>query len=266
MLFGLFLFVSFLLHGQEQCLSLFETKSSLASHSSMMGRDRLRPTDPLFRYYQQQIQALFDIRQLPSLPWSDFSQMTKLNAGGLGNIGIYSATYQSQQVAIKIYNPKNRDAESQLLHEVKVLLELNKLNQGIEVIGFTESPEGHLALVTALETGINVSLDKTSYQNIKNKVQVTREMLIQVQRLGSLLERIGFYYTGDMQLFLTSDGRALLIDTEFFFKQTPYPLPLGENMVTHPLMAALEHYNMLLAVYRWQQSQRPPPKSVLLFP
>ncbi|MBY0314249.1 MAG: hypothetical protein K2Q26_01930 [Bdellovibrionales bacterium] len=238
-----------LLHSQEKCRDLFRRPLLVTPNAqgSFVGREALNPTDTLFKYYQSRIEAINSFRQLPRFEWKDLEILRTLSNGGRGNLAIYLAQYRDEVVVIKVSNPRMRTTEA-VLHEAKVLMELNKVNQGIEFLGFTETPTGEPAMITRYERGVAAPLWFQSYREIRDKIFISKEMIQQTLALGELLEKLGYVYTADMQLLFTHQQRVFLIDTEFFFKRRPNPEPINaEN--TNPRLAASMHAQMMNTLY-----------------
>lgn len=238
-----------LLHSQEKCRDLFRRPLLLTADapSSFVGRESLKPTDTLFKYYQSKIEAISSLHQLPRFEWTDFEILRTLSNGGRGNLAIYLAQHRDDVVVIKVSNPRMRTTDA-VLREAKVLMELNKVNQGIEFLGFTETPTGEPAMITRYERGVAAPLWFENYRDIRDKIFISREMIQQTLAIGELLEQLGYVYTADMQLLFTHQQRVFLIDTEFFFKRRPNPEPFrAEN--TNPRLAASMHAQMMNTLY-----------------
>jgi len=252
------LFVS-VSHAQNSCFDIFKAAEfvPLTTSQFQVGRENLSPTDPLFRFLKGEIEAMRTEAKFPKVDWNQIAITEQIANGGRGNLAVYKGQWGNRTVAIKVIDPQMR-SDSALLREARVLMELNKVNQGIEFLGITRTPEGQLAMVTTFEDGFAVSLRRQSYSDIKNKIPVTRAMVVEVAALGKLLADLGYVYTADMQLLLTKSGRALLIDVEFFLKSIPLTDPLPTIMPTAPGTAALYHQQMILGVYVWQQNHGVP--------
>jgi hypothetical protein len=200
-------------------------KILLGDLHSLVGREQVPPHSQMFRYLLAEIQRIRSLRDLPPIPYEDFSLLKPIpGAGGNGNKAVLEGSLHDARVALKVLDRAKR-SESALIREALWLITLNKLGLGVEFRGVTHTPEGDPALVLEYLDGVKVPLSPG--HRFPPGFQVTPGMLREILAAGRLLQAAGIRYTRDLQFMLTRDGHARIIDPEFFSWSIPADHPPG---------------------------------------
>lgn len=238
------------------CSEAFQS-GSITQHS-LLGKESIDPKDPLLTYLVSSIRRLQNGRQFPQVAWGDIKAPTHITTNGRGNDGLQKGVYGSRQVIIKSYNEATRFGDQGLLNEAKVLMELNKFNLGLEFFGLTETPSGKWALVLEFIDGASISLNKESHRQASQVVEITEKTLNDVARTGQVLAFLGYRITLDTQYMIGKDGRALLMDPEFFYLKAPRQLPIPDlNLPSNPIDASQFLINSLRPLVKSGSSLKP---------
>lgn len=205
----------------------FEGKNEeIEVHSSIAGMSNVKPNSPLYSYYKKMIVDLKMENQFPIIRDTDLLLLEQLNNGGLGNKKIFIALFNGRKAIVKVSNERTRP-ESRVINEAKWLLLLNKLGFAAEFFGLYRNSEGDFGIVTQFINGEVFSDAKTPSDDIV----IRQAMFYDISNLGKILNKIGAKYAPDMQFILTADGRAILIDPEYFSWEIPTIPPLDPKLV-----------------------------------
>jgi len=240
LIFALALFIySVAVEAQISCTQFIGSYRLQPVNNSLVGKEDLSHDIRLLKFIVNQIRNLRKATDFPQIEWAALENLSLLTgAGGKGNAGIYKAVHQNKHVAIKVLNLSTRSSESGMVREAKTLLQLNKLNLGVEFIGFTRTPKGELALVTQFLSGTSVSMHQDSHHEAGNQAKITSQTLSDVLTTAKGLIFLGYQITIDMQFMITNEGRALLIDPEFFYLHRPKSLPMNLSFPVTPYASA----------------------------
>ncbi len=226
----------------------------LSGPALYVGSQNLKPYSMEFRTICSDIDALREWNQFPLLNDSDFTAFEDVPAaGGMGNKGIFRAKYNGRSVIIKF----SARSQELILNEARWLMKLNKAGRGAEFIGLYEANSAY-GIVVEEHAGEPLSVARTP-----TRTRVTREMINDVLATGRLLHLMGVQYAPDMQ-FMLSEGRAYLIDPEYFSMRTPMVATIEGEF--NPLQNAENLAQILIAKKRvqdieFQNKGVPPPRT-----
>jgi hypothetical protein len=181
-------------------------------------------------YFKSMIFNLREESQFPSVGENELTELTRVETGGRGNKGTFTARFGEKTVFIKITDPKKR-SEGQILNEARWLLFLNKVNLCPEFFGLVRTQQGDLGLVMEALSG-----EPLSESNLPSNNPLTQQTLNDISSNSKMLHDLGVSYTPDMQYMSDHQGRATLIDPEFYSWQVPLFPPLDPDLVPyHPI-------------------------------
>lgn len=236
-------------------------RPSLSGEFSLLGMEATPPNSPLSRFYRQTIFSLTKWAAFPQVNIGEFTPTREIS-GGNGNKRILIGTLNGTDALLKFSNPQTR-SQSRVLTEARWLLFLNKFGLGPEFLGLFETPEGDYGIAMRTIAGI-------SFPNLPNGVMLGRDFspqpshLHQILRTGFMLRRLGIEYAPDLQFILTPDGKAVLIDPEYFSFQVPRQPPLDPQTMPYEAEGnALRLAHLLRPHVKAKSSE---PSSVLLGP
>lgn len=223
------------------CADLFKdltpVTKPLMNKLDLIGNDHLKPNDPLFKFYQERIRKIKAWGQLPKINNDEIIYLYNLPNDGRGNKAMKVVKYRGQLALLKILNEKTRGSNLGLVRSARVLMELNKLGQGAEFFGAFEDANGEQGILVEYVQGAKVPQSNNNTDDLKFQSKHEANILI----TGQLLQVLGYTYTPDMQFILSPDGRAALIDPEYFYIQKPQQLPFPEEtMPGNPMQNAID--------------------------
>jgi hypothetical protein len=213
---------------------LFQSSDGLnleaLAKSAVLGKDKLTPDSPNFRYVAGLVAQMRKPNQLPSVGWSALQAVERRRADGKGNGGILQAKLNGRAVIVKLFSPEKR-SEKFFVNEARWLLILNKIGLGPEFYGVTQGPNGEMGLVMDRIEG--QAFPVRERHSFRPDFSIQLRMLQDILNTGLLLAKAGLQYTPDIQFILTPEGRAILIDPEFFAEKVPLNPPLDPAIMPY---------------------------------
>lgn len=198
-----------------------ESKRDLATlEQGFLGKEKLDPTSETFKFLRDRIlRKVKDVSDLPQIPHGKLTDLSALkDAGGLGNSGILKAMLNGRSVVIK-------KAPRELVKESRWFMVMNKMGLGPEFHGITILEDGTPGIVTEFLDGAPFSYNSDASK--LQEIELTAKMERQVRATGTLLHQAGITYAPDLQFMLTRDGRAVVIDPEYFELAPPLVPKIG---------------------------------------
>lgn len=200
------------------------------SGRELRGIEQLAPGSQALRYFSSEISNLRSWNKFPRIEPSELGTLQKLDAGGLGNSGVFKAELGSETVFIKISSTQTR-TEGDVLAEARNIMLLNKVGLCPEFKGLIRLDETRYGIVTAFEDG--VAFPPRPGYALPADLNLTEKMATDIESAGKLVSAVGLGYAPDMQFMLTRDGRATLIDPEYF--KSKFPLEAKLDLPHEPI-------------------------------
>lgn len=125
---------------------------------------------------------------------------------GMNNLYLLKGDYKGKPVFIKFVNKKSS------LNQIRLMKVLEKEKVGPKLLGFTEDEKGSLGIVTEFIPGIEFTLFTSS---IPKSINLSMSTYRQVQKIRKTLVDLGLVYGNDVQIRITPEGNAFLIDPEW---------------------------------------------------
>ena len=209
--------------------------------TALKGMADVAPGSSDFAYYRVEIDKLTAFHQFPRVDPKDLRQTETAHMGGMGNKHMIVAELGGEKVIVKVTEPLNRDP-AMVLQEMRRFLLLNKMGLGPELKGMVVLDSGDVGIVTTFVPGITWPLRRN--ETIPPGFEVKATAVEDIRRAGEKLRDAGFAYAPDIQFRITPEGRAVLIDPEFFEYSVPanprFNLPYDPIWNTRVLAKQLE--------------------------
>jgi predicted Ser/Thr protein kinase len=184
-------------------------------------------------FYKNLIFGLKSESQFPLVAESELKIQSQLNVGGRGNKNILMGTYRNKKIIVKVSDSSMRSEET-VFNEARWLMFLNKFDLGPEFYGLHRTANGDLALVMEYIEGEAFSLSSSQVQ-----IPITKSMIFYIRKTAFSLKNLGIAYAPDLQFILTKDGRAQIIDVEYFQWNIPLNPPFDPKIMPYePLQNA----------------------------
>jgi hypothetical protein len=215
--------------------------------AQLFGKQHLMPDSPEFAAIKDKILALTSHRDLPVIDFRRLTNLAKFTPGFGEAQNDYHRVFRAKldgvrEVVIKTiplghfdripgrgltnYDP-TRLSDTHL-NELKSLLLLNKLNLAPELFGLTHlnaqaagkiaahSTKGELAFVSEYVPGKSLPLHRIEPEEKLRRMNITSQTIEDIRNTGELMQKAGYTTATDLQFLIKADGRAELIDPEFF--------------------------------------------------
>ena len=158
------------------------------------------------------------LSEIPAVSAESLGTLVKIpGVGGLGNAGVFRGALNGRQVVVKVSDPVAR-TERDVLNEARMTMVLNRIGLGAEFHGMVELPDGGIGLVIDYVEGIALPFRRST---LVPTGYLMRSHAREILNAGELIDRAGIRYAPDMQFILTPQGRAVLVDPEFFHFEVP---------------------------------------------
>lgn len=156
----------------------------------------------------------------------------KLNAGvGFGKLP------SGEDVFVKVISPYWRYSSPEGINEYQWYTFLNELGLGPKIHGVTKF-NGRWALVMERVDGVSTKAIRDG-QFVPDSFKLTQSMIDDMRQTARILKDAGLRRSFDLQFIFTPDGRAVLIDPQWYFftptaarwMASPDPVQENENLI-----------------------------------